>query len=541
MDTNSNILAEKKVVSVEILHLDELGYGPQGKHTRREWRQECLENLLAGKVEFESWQEKIKSQIIETMPDVKFGCEFPDNTYFDNYYYLSDESKPYTLDFVGNVFEDDFDVATFAFQFPINFNGSSFYKSARFSAASFGLFVDLGRCTFIGTAYFYGTTFSMLAGFFNSVFHDLGVFTNALFLNHAYLDRVKFSYGATFHNANFAARSSFMHLEASGSINFSSAKFKEASFHFAQFKLCSFDDATFENDANFTSAKFVDHASFVKTIFNSRCIFNNFLDDETKIWNDETTFGNGVDFENAIFKNVGHFERVRFLKYVPSFLGVDNASTRLEFSGDKYFFITDNSEQAVKQLGQLKRLSEEHGQTDQALNFNAMELRAKRLQTEPQPATFSFKVVTWLYEKLSDYGRSFTQPLIAYLALLLITLWLAIVNTIIFSAKNCESEKWYLFTNLWREQIECVDKTKIGETKVPLSGWRAAFEYTSYRASGILDFADADKQTIAVANRLFDQPIEPWWMRIWGVFKAIASTALLFLAALGLRNKYRIK
>jgi hypothetical protein len=30
-------------------------------------------------------------------------------------------------------------------------------------------------------------------------------------------------------------------------------------------------------------------------------------------------------------------------------------------------------------------------------------------------------------------------------------------------------------------------------------------------------------------------------MRLWGIFKAIASTALLFLAALGLRNKYRIK
>jgi hypothetical protein len=30
MDTNSNIPAEKKVISVEILHLDELGYGPQG-------------------------------------------------------------------------------------------------------------------------------------------------------------------------------------------------------------------------------------------------------------------------------------------------------------------------------------------------------------------------------------------------------------------------------------------------------------------------------------------------------------------------------
>ena len=462
------------------------------------------------------------------MPDVKFGCEFPDNTYFDNYYYLSDESKPYTLDFAGNVFEDDFDVATFAFQFPINFNGSSFCKSARFSAASFGLFVDLGRCTFIGTAYFYGTTFSMLASFFNSVFHDLVVFTNALFLNHAYLDRVKFSYGATFHNANFADRSSFMYLEASDSINFSSAKFKEASFHFAQFKLCSFDDATFENDANFTSAKFVDHASFVKAIFNSRCIFNNFLDDETKIWNDETIFGNGVDFENAIFKNVGHFERVRFLKYVPSFLGVDNASTRLEFSGDKYFFITDNSEQAVKQLGQLKRLSEEHGQTDQALNFNAMELRAKRLQTEPKAADWSFKAITWLYEKLSDYGRSFTKPMLWYGVLICLSALFAMIYST-YSDSPAEEQ-----------QVLC-KPIKDQPPPLKLTYGRAVVEYAMFRAGGLMDFTDTGKQNNAVNCRLFKEPIEPPLMRAWGIFKGIASIALLFLAALGLRNKYRIK
>ena len=52
MDTNSNIPAQKKVVSVEILHWIE-GLWAAGKHTRREWRKECLDNLLAGKDQFE--------------------------------------------------------------------------------------------------------------------------------------------------------------------------------------------------------------------------------------------------------------------------------------------------------------------------------------------------------------------------------------------------------------------------------------------------------------------------------------------------------
>ena len=56
-----------------------------------------------------------------------------------------------------------------------------------------------------------------------------------------------------------------------------------------------------------------------------------------------------------------------------------------------------------------------------------------------------------------------------------------------------------------------------------------------------MDFTDTGKQNNAVNCRLFEEPIEPPLMRVWGIFKGIASIALLFLAALGLRNKYRIK
>ena len=49
MDTNSNIPAEKKVVSVEILHLDELGYGPTGEaYTARVAERSVLNILLDG-------------------------------------------------------------------------------------------------------------------------------------------------------------------------------------------------------------------------------------------------------------------------------------------------------------------------------------------------------------------------------------------------------------------------------------------------------------------------------------------------------------
>jgi hypothetical protein len=70
---------------------------------------------------------------------------------------------------------------------------------------------------------------------------------------------------------------------------------------------------------------------------------------------------------------------------------------------------------------------------------------------------------------------------------------------------------------------------------------RAAFEYAMFRAGGVMDFTDTGKQNNAVNCKLFGIPIEPDGMRFWGIVKSSASLALLFLAALGLRNKYRIK
>lgn len=412
--------------SIEILHDQRSGYGPNGSMKRGDWRKECIARLYSGEKKFKAWQEDVIARHTGT-EEASFGLKLNGNPK------QSLATYSCTLDFEGYLFEADFHSSGIEFLLPCSFNYAVFKSNA--------------------------------------------IFKDTIFKDSAWFSGVKFNQFAWFENAVFC-------------------------------KLASFSDA-----------EFYGQNSFERATFEKGCIFN-----------------------CAVFKSVGNFVDAHFNAVPPNFRGADIATTRLEFSDDRYFpkVHADGSDWhgVVKDIGFLKRLSDEHGQADQALNFNAMELRAKRLLPD---VSWQFKVVTWLYEVVSDFGRSFTKPLKWYLLLLFVTYYLAISNAIIFSAKGCDNEKWYLFTNLWREQIECVDKTKIGETKIPLSGWRAAFEYTSYRASGILDFADADKQTIAVASRLFDQPIEPWWMRGWGVFKAIASTALLFLAALGLRNKYRIK
>lgn len=202
----------------------------------------------------------------------------------------------------------------------------------------------------------------------------------------------------------------------------------------------------------------------------------------------------------------------------------------LLFGYSKFAF--DVSPKAIVRFNYLKLLSESVGQTEQALTFNALELYAKR---HSSAESIPFKVGTWLYEKLSDYGRSFGRPLLCYSTLLLIT-WFIALNSAMF---NVVTPGVYL--SLDAEGVKSTECKEFEPCDFRLTAYRAATEYTLYRAVGVLDFADDGKKTTAVNQRLFGKPFEPALMRFWGVFKAIAGTALLFLVALGLRNRYRLK
>jgi hypothetical protein len=232
-------------------------------------------------------------------------------------------------------------------------------------------------------------------------------------------------------------------------------------------------------------------------------------------------------FEGVSFERVGHFEGTYF-KQSPTFISV-SLETPLLFRDA--VFQKNYSPESAERYAALKQLSESSGQTEQALRFNALELRARR--HDPNYSV-SFRFATYFYELSSDYGRSFARPLTAYLALLICT-WVLAFSYGLLYLPNC---KYLSPTETLQLKNGCEDSDNCA---FELSGYRAATEYTLYRAAGILDFSDNDKKTADVNERLFGQPYEPAWMRLWGIFKAIMSTALLFLTALGLRNRYRLK
>jgi uncharacterized protein YjbI with pentapeptide repeats len=474
--TNQNTSAPRKIVSVEILHLDELGYGPQGLHKREDWRNECFINFAKGKQTFLQWQKKIHLQINGNLPKKSFGVVF----HYDNGSKDTFEDfqvfAPYSLDFSNQTFENKV------------------------------LFPDY---VFEEVVFFIGTVFLSDAYFFKSIFSQKVYFEKTIIDDKADFDEVQFIETATFTSCYFSKR-------------------------------VYFKNSIFKQEAKFFHSIFKESADFTSTSFENESLFYN------------SNFYGQVNFENAKFNKVGHFEFAEFKNRTPSFRGCKISDTLLEFSGDDYFPKYEYDEVSIKNLSFLKRISEEHGQTDQALNFNAMELRAKmanaKLRFTKLPyykrlisADWWFAKVTRGYEVFSDFGRSFTKPLKWYVILVTLSFIFAYnflqapFDVDVSNAELCKPKA----AAKKDTQVNSQNESKNDILQLPRA--RAAFEYSLFRAGGVMDFTDTDKQNNAVNCALFDEPIEPWRMRLWGIFKSIASLALLFLAALGLRNKYRIK
>jgi hypothetical protein len=321
----------------------------------------------------------------------------------------------------------------------------------------------------------------------------------------------KFEHGLDAFDYEFLIETSF-----DGAVFEEGAEFTDAIFR----KNAWFTHVEFDDAAWFRNVKFLKGVEFNSSIFSSYSFFNEI---EFHGW---CEFINVFFHERAIFKvakfsNVGQFEGAIFEKQIPDFRGCKIDSTRLEFSKKSKFSDTDVSDDAIERVGFLKRLSDEHGQTDQALRFNAIELRIKRLSPVND---IGFKVITWLYEKLSDYGRSFIRPIFGYVVLLAVSA-LFVMTYSTYSEHPEEFKK------------ELCNSTK-EQPQLKLSYERAVAEYAMFRAGGLMDFTDTGKQNNAVNCRLFEEPIEPPLMRAWGIFKGriqVQSASLNSLSGFILR------
>lgn len=606
----------KKVVSVEILHLDETGYGPEGKHTRREWRAECLENFEAGAEQFLAWQESWQHFSDQNKLKANFEVQrsFDDGSTEELNHVAS---QSHCLDFAGHTFDfkdgDDYqDYKDYQFLSRVYFKAATFTGYADFSVATFADHVDFRKATFIFDAYFRGTTFASEANFGETIFTSDADFNEAIFTGRATFNKSTFNGGtifskttfknsAHFNESTFTSNVDFFDITFTGDVDFSESAFigdvdfsgttfsgyvnfsgttfsGDAWFHKTIFTVnARFSEVTFRGYTEFRVAIFTGYANFTEAIFTGYANFSGvhfkktvfFLNVKFHKITDfrDSKFNEEADFENATFENVGHFENAKFntaTSKIPSFRGINLIGTSsLEFSDDTHFTKNDLTDDAIKNVAFLKHLSEQHGQIDQALNFNAMELRAKYLQVvEPLRAkslswfkrTFKRYLsiawwalrLTWLYGLLSDFGRSYMRPIFAYGVVFVFTLIMAISISVCHESKNCQNKQGWNVAGLMCDGKPSAIKPNDPaagkeDDKLYLNGYRAAFEYANYHATGLVDFTGDSKLKDAITQRVFGEPIKPWWARIIGALLSIINTALLFLIALGLRNSYRLK
>ena len=331
------------------------------------------------------------------------------------------------------------------------FGGATFARDAWFGGATFARDALFGDATFAGTASFDGATFSGYARFGDATFAGTASFGGATFSGYAGFGGAKFSGDAWFSGAKFSGDAGFVGAKFSGDASFEGAKFSGDA---------SFEGATFARDAGFAgTTPFAKHTSFGSARFRRMADFSG------------REFKEQTDFSGARFYGVPKFHGAK-LHPDTSFLNAkfpgegcalpplrlewfrheDDTSTErraarrtrlarwkrwrgrigprrwrsrpwkaMRFGGVPFALRWDRKLNAVRKAHdsdaeeyeiayrQLRRLAAEIGSIEYEGRFHALELKAHRARTDTQiPA----RIASWLYEKLSDYGRSMGRPLL---------------------------------------------------------------------------------------------------------------------------------
>lgn len=568
-------------ISVELLHLNETGYGPGGLMTRLRWREECL--ALIGRRDIANVPANTNLHGSSELALARFGVRFvfadgTDEIVGDDLLLSST-----TIDVADVTFEALLDISNTGCQVPlwavgakckqgITLRRTQFYKEVRldrfacheradfantrfeqsvsFRRAFFRREVSFKDCIFRYEAVFDAVTFSETVTFTGSPFYGDAEFQSARFLGDCQFSGIACAGAFLFTAADFKGIARFDNASLAGLCNFEGTQFEsDALFTNSKFKLgASFMRATFVGVADFRAAEFSDQAHFSESSFELTAEFygTHFIG---KAEFDQGTFKASAIFENAKFSNVGDFSEAKFLADAPSFNGVEQKTTL--FFRNAVFPEPKGLGAIVDRYVYLKQLSEAQGHHWQSLTFNALELGARRrLPSEPNLA----KVMTWLYEWTSLCGRSYLRPLGLLCALLCATYLLALGHASINSPPLCKGARQLrVLDDLWRHVGDCEVRQPYPIQRIlrpewepeyapiELSGYRAAAEYTILGFLGVIELPGKDRRVTMVNARLFGNALEPAMVRTWGVLKAIATAALVFLVALGLRNSYRVR
>jgi uncharacterized protein YjbI with pentapeptide repeats len=339
-------------------------------------------------------------------------------------------------------------------------------------------------------AHFEAATFIGSARFTNATFHAKAYFKGANFRETFPLGRevdfsgARFVTGAFFDEAAFGGQVYFNGTSFLGETRFMAASFS----HKAEFRDTAFSARTYFNGALFSWAEF-SHARFDDGVYFDAATFTG----ETNFIG--SIFGAQSSFVNAKMKYDTSFESALLEREPPRFFGAElHDGTNWDAKKWPLPPAKERAKQFVDSYACLKREMDRLKKHEDELDFFAVELQSRRVLLGPWKG-----LPIAMYGLLSDYGRSYLRPLLALVGVVAFgTLALLLSNRL---------SPW--------QPLEPFGLSLANTLNV--FGFRKDF------------FEPATIQGL------------PAVMEVVAAVQSILGTILLFLAGLGIRNKFRMK
>ena len=331
--------------------------------------------------------------------------------------------------FNGSVFVGKADFEAVTFTGKANFGQATFTGEANFTEATFtdqvyflkAMFLgetNFTKATFTGEVYFFEATFAGKVNFEKTTFNGDAIFFKATFRGQANFQNAMFTGQAFFWAATFTGEATFQQARFTDIAYFRQATFTgEASFHYARFKgEANFWQATFMDEANFRQATFTGDADFQQTDFLGMTIFR------------EARFTAVATFHAARFGKTVSFRGSEW-GAVPDFIGTawkdgvaiadfEQLQTQLN-KGELDWRDPSTSDPTplTDRLQALRKMARDADDRPRELDYFALELQA-RYQGKERGALLK-RCLVGLYGCFSDYGRGILLPF-----LWLLVLWL---------------------------------------------------------------------------------------------------------------------
>ena len=392
--------------------------------------------------------------------------------------------KKAKADFSNHSFESDVDFSKFHFPGEVSFRSVNFQKYANFENA-----------VFIYDVNFRGVIFSKVCKFGNSTFTKMADFCEAEFGGDAHFKSAEFEGSASFQGATFSRRASFTHTKFKNEANYIDATFEG---------LTEFHDSEFEGAATFRQCSFKRGVSFIGSSFKKIAMF-------------KAVSGKGFfSVSNVKFSSLPNFTEAHF-EEAPLFDDVELKPECFEKSQAHETKLNLPSHWRA-----LKRLAIQAHDHERELQFFKGEIIARR-GTEDNWTHVRFWF-GWLYQLLSDFGRSMGRPLI----------WLGISLLIFAIFYACQGP--VEIKQLLIKHVSCIDGS--GDSRMVALGVSVtnAFPFAAIGSSDLLNQFYACLYYIPESA-----PVIPYIVSFASVIQFFVSAVLLFLFLLAVRNHFRIK